>query len=228
MLLSTNSGADFFPVGGYNFTEMKFCYADSTIYGLAYNGVYKSTNHGFNWSQVWNINNLRCIEVSPENSGIVYAGNSSGLYRSTNGGVNWVLYNDHFSQSRNVIGISKDVSSGDTVIIATNDAVYKVWGSYVGLNNISNEIPDKFYLSQNYPNPFNPVTNIKFQIPETGLIKLIIYDILGNEVQVLVNQVLSPGTYTIDFEGNDLPSGVYYIQMKANTFTETKKMVLLK
>ncbi len=228
MMLSTNSGLDFFSVGGMNFTEMKFCYSDSTIYGLAFNGVYKSTNHGFNWSQVWGINNLRCIEVSPENSNLIYAGNFSGLYRSTNGGLNWVLYNDHFSPSKNVLGISKDVSSGDTVIVATADAVYKVWGSYVGINNISNEIPEKYELMQNYPNPFNPVTNIGFRVADFGLVSLTIYNALGKEIKILVNQHLQPGIYEADWDASDYPSGVYYYKLEAEKFTETKKMVLIK
>ncbi|MCC6864591.1 MAG: T9SS type A sorting domain-containing protein [Ignavibacteria bacterium] len=245
MLLSTNSGADFFPVGGQGFTDMKFCYSDSTIYGMTYSGVYKSTNHGFNWTQVSNFGSLRCIEVSPENSNIVYAGNSSGLYRSSNGGINFVLYNDHFLPSRNVLGISKDVSSGDTVIVATSDAVYKVWGSYVGLSNISNEVPERFLLSQNYPNPFNPVTKIKFQIPllrglnaEGGrgvFTNLTIYDALGKEVAVLLNQQLQPGTYEADWDASNYPSGVYYYQisihsdkLKTENYSVTKKMVLIK
>ena len=216
MLLSTSSGTDFFPVGGQAFYEMKFCYADSTIFGLAFNGIYKSTNQGFNWIQVWNINALRCIEVSPENSSIAYAGNNMGLYQTTNGGQNWVLYNDRFSPSKTVIGISKDVSSGDTVIIATTDAVYKVWGSFVGIKNISNEIPQSFSLSQNYPNPFNPVTHFGFRIAEFGLVKLTVYDALGKEVQVLVNEQLQPGSYEADWDASAYPSGVYYYKLEVN------------
>lgn len=98
----------------------------------------------------------------------------------------------------------------------------------LGLTNISNELADQFSLSQNYPNPFNPATNIKFQIPKSGLVKLTIFDALGKEVQTLVNQQLSHGTYSADFDGSNLPSGVYYYRIEAGSFTETKKMVLLK
>ncbi|MBE2226383.1 MAG: hypothetical protein IAE93_03545 [Ignavibacteria bacterium] len=240
-MLSTNSGVDFFPVGGQNFNEMKFCYSDSTIYGLAFNGVYKSTNHGLNWIHVWTNNTLRCIEVSPENSDLVYVGSPSGLYRSTNGGLNWVLYNDHFSPSKNVLGISKDVSSGDTVIVATTDAVYKVWGSFVGITNITNEIPETFSLYQNYPNPFNPVTKIKFSIPQNETThrvvstRLIVFDAIGKEAAVLVNQQLQPGTYEANWDASAYPSGVYYYKLEVSPstgsgrgFTETKKMVLIK
>lgn len=102
------------------------------------------------------------------------------------------------------------------------------YGVMLGLTNISNELADQFSLSQNYPNPFNPATNIKFQIPKSGLVKLTIFDALGKEVQTLVNQQLSHGTYSADFDGSNLPSGVYYYRIEAGSFTETKKMVLLK
>ncbi|HEY5124113.1 MAG TPA: T9SS type A sorting domain-containing protein, partial [Ignavibacteria bacterium] len=97
----------------------------------------------------------------------------------------------------------------------------------------ANEIPDKFSLSQNYPNPFNPVTKIKFDIPsdvkrEMSNVKLIIYDILGKEITILVNEKLQPGTYEVTFDGSNLPSGVYFYQLRVGTYLETKKMLLIK
>ena len=102
------------------------------------------------------------------------------------------------------------------------------YGQIIGINQISNEIPIAFVLSQNYPNPFNPSTNIKFQIPGSGLVKLTVFDVLGKEVQTLVNRQLSSGTYEADFDGSNLPSGVYYYQLEAGDYAETKKMVLVK
>ena len=103
----------------------------------------------------------------------------------------------------------------------------------VGINQISSEVPEKFSLSQNYPNPFNPTTTIRFAIPsnvksEMSNVRIIIYDALGREVQTLVNEKLSPGTYEVDFDGSNLPSGVYYYQLEAGSFSEAKKMVLIK
>src|SRR4030095_5756806 len=104
----------------------------------------------------------------------------------------------------------------------------------VGINQINSEIPENFSLSQNYPNPFNPMTNIKFQIPKLGFVKITVFDVLGKEVQILVNQQLSPGTYEADFDGSNLTSGVYYYQLTiineqlSILFNETKKMVLVK
>lgn len=98
----------------------------------------------------------------------------------------------------------------------------------VGLTPISNEIPDKFSISQNYPNPFNPNTIIKFKIANSSNVRLIVYDILGKEVITIVNEELKPGTYDAEFDGTNLPSGVYYYKLETADYSETKKMVLIK
>jgi hypothetical protein len=111
------------------------------------------------------------------------------------------------------------------------------FGTPTAVQNISTEIPKQFNLYQNYPNPFNPTTKIKFDIPvgtRRGVF-LKIYDVLGREIQTLVNEKLNPGTYEVDFNGDNLPSGVYFYKLVVgdNTtsggyYTQTKKMVLLK
>ncbi|MCI0717124.1 MAG: T9SS type A sorting domain-containing protein [Chlorobi bacterium] len=98
----------------------------------------------------------------------------------------------------------------------------------VGINGNNNGIPTVYSLSQNYPNPFNPVTNIKFAIPNGGLVKIAVYDITGREVAALVNQSLNAGSYTVDFDASSLSSGVYFYSISAGNFTDTKKMVLIK
>jgi hypothetical protein len=98
----------------------------------------------------------------------------------------------------------------------------------VGINNISSEIPDKYALYQNYPNPFNPNTNIKFDIIKQGFVTLKIYDILGKEVATLVNEVLNPGFYSVQFSNNRLSSGIYFYKISTESFTEIKKMLLIK
>ncbi|MBZ0202607.1 MAG: T9SS type A sorting domain-containing protein, partial [Ignavibacteria bacterium] len=102
----------------------------------------------------------------------------------------------------------------------------------------TNEIPSEFSLSQNYPNPFNPSTTIVFQIPLSRgvsasgglgvLTSLIVYDILGKEVKVLLNQQLQPGNYNISFDGSNLASGLYFYRLTAGEFTDTKRMLLIK
>lgn len=97
----------------------------------------------------------------------------------------------------------------------------------LGIHQISTVIKD-FSLGQNYPNPFNPSTKINFSIPQSSHVSLIIYDILGKEVKVVVNENLIPGEYEADFEANGLPSGIYYYILKTDNYRSVKKMILLK
>jgi myo-inositol-hexaphosphate 3-phosphohydrolase len=91
-----------------------------------------------------------------------------------------------------------------------------------------NYIPEEFKLYQNYANPFNPVTKIKYQISKPGLVTLKIYDILGKEVTTLVQEEKSAGTYEVEFEGTNLPSGIYFYKLTSGDNSETKKMTLLR
>jgi aminopeptidase N len=86
----------------------------------------------------------------------------------------------------------------------------------------------EFSLEQNYPNPFNPSTKIKYQIANTGFVNLQVYDILGNEVVTLINKEMQTGNYEVEFDAPGLPSGIYFYKLKAGSFVETKKMVLLR
>ncbi|HLT24850.1 MAG TPA: T9SS type A sorting domain-containing protein [Ignavibacteria bacterium] len=97
-----------------------------------------------------------------------------------------------------------------------------------GLDPVGNQVPERFSLSQNYPNPFNPTTNIKFEIPTTGFVKLVIYDMLGKEVTTLVNDIKQAGSYSIDFNASSLTSGVYFYKISSGEFSDIKKMMLVK
>jgi hypothetical protein len=92
----------------------------------------------------------------------------------------------------------------------------------------SEEIPIEYALEQNYPNPFNPTTTVKYGISERSFVQLMVYDILGKEVASLVNEEQDAGYYELNFNGINLSSGVYFYQIKAGDFVETKKMVLMK
>jgi len=89
-------------------------------------------------------------------------------------------------------------------------------------------LPLSYGLSQNYPNPFNPVTKINYELPSDGKVKLMIYDVLGREVKTLVNEVKQAGKYTVEFNGHNYASGVYFYRIESGKFTEVKRMVLVK
>lgn len=91
-----------------------------------------------------------------------------------------------------------------------------------------NAAPSAYSLSQNYPNPFNPATTIKYSIPEGRVVNIKVFDILGKEVAVLTNEFQNAGTYTVQFDGSSLPSGMYIYRIQAGAFTESRKLMLLK
>ena len=105
-----------------------------------------------------------------------------------------------------------------------NDGTYE----YSNVITVEVGVPGNFYLSQNYPNPFNPVTNIRFTISELRFTILKVYDVLGNEVATIVNEEKSPGMYEVEFNAENLSNGFYFYQLTAGTFSEKKKMILLK
>lgn len=98
----------------------------------------------------------------------------------------------------------------------------------IGIKAISNEIPKDFSLSQNYPNPFNPSTTIMFSVPQTSVVKLRLFDVLGRETALLLNKELKPGSYEYKFDASGMASGVYFYRLETSGFTDVKKMVLVK
>ncbi len=106
--------------------------------------------------------------------------------------------------------------------------ILKFEGVPTGVNPIGIKIPSSFALSQNYPNPFNPVTNIEFDVPKSTQVRLVVYDIMGREVAVLVNEMLSAGSYRVRFDGSSLSSGIYFYRLISGEYTRTNKMLLIK
>jgi len=106
------------------------------------------------------------------------------------------------------------------------------WYPFVDPTSVKNDVDklvlNDFILYQNYPNPFNPSTIISFSIPSEDFITLRVYDVLGKEVDVLVNETKPPGNYDVEFSGKNLTSGIYFYKLKAGDFVDTKKLILIK
>ena len=131
----------------------------------------------------------------------------------------------------------EDTTAEAVIRISSNDLnqpLIEIPVTIVMLENLvtnvdGNELtPENFVLGQNYPNPFNPSTTIKYMIKDQSLVSLKIYDVLGNEVATLVNEIKPKGAYTLKFDASSLPSGVYFYKLNAGSFTDTKKMIFLK
>jgi len=114
--------------------------------------------------------------------------------------------------------------NGDTILV---DPFQYTWPKPVGISD-EKQTPSEFVLSQNYPNPFNPSTKIKFTVPVSGQVSLIVYNSLGQEIKTLVSEEKNIGNYEVSFDASNLPSGIYFYKLQAGDFVETKKMLLLK
>ena len=108
------------------------------------------------------------------------------------------------------------------------DSIVVYNSNSIGITQISTSVPEYAYLYQNYPNPFNPGTKINFNINKKGITSLIIYDVTGKEVSTLVNRLLNPGTFSVDFNSGTLGSGIYFYKLSIDNFFIVKKMILIK
>ena len=100
--------------------------------------------------------------------------------------------------------------------------------TYHDIVEVNTTLPTKMKLFPNYPNPFNPTTTIRYQVPAKEFVTLKVYDMLGKEAATLVNEVKEAGEYNQVFDASELPSGTYFYTLTAGSFTETKKLLLLK
>ena len=157
----------------------------------------------------------------------------TGVYMTTNNGDNWTQVYTASGALNDVDFASQTGCLVGWVVGASGTIAKMGLDSLVGIGNNNNDIPLSFSLGQNYPNPFNPTTKIIFDITSVGAIhelpvKLIVYDAIGREAAVLVNEYKQPGRYTVEFDASSFSSGVYFYKLSAGDFTDTKKMLLIK
>ncbi len=138
---------------------------------------------------------------------------------------------------RPFLASSVQIAGGTSRILAQNEYVYALdgFGFYVFKNslvtsveNSSRRMPQGYSLEQNYPNPFNPSTQITYELPRSGMVVLVVYDVLGREIATLVNERKPAGEYTVRWNAGSTASGVYFYRLQAGSFIETKKMLLLR
>lgn len=189
-----------------------------TSYNYHYFDLFSSysDDNGATWSTPINITNTTNIdEIFPTLS---TTGNSPGIMNLA-----FLVSECPGSNSFNQTGTPK----------CPNYWVYRkynpVTGFIIGVNTISNEVPQSFVLHQNYPNPFNPSTKIRFELPKNEVVTLKVYDVLGKEIAIIVNnEYTTAGVKEVEFNASNLASGIYYYTLKAGNQTDTKKMVLVK
>ncbi|NOS86862.1 MAG: T9SS type A sorting domain-containing protein [Ignavibacteria bacterium] len=208
-------------------TELGFAVGNK-VYNIGF--IVRTTNGGISWDQTILPDTYLLSSVYFVNESVGYAGAEGVSYKTTNGGNNWFSIRTKSPDLHGIYFINENtgyaVGSNGTIIKTTNGG-----GEPIGIEPISNIIPNEFRLYQNYPNPFNPVTKIKFSIPmssQSDVVNIFIYDVTGREVDSYPLGNLKAGIYSIEFDGTDLASGVYFCQLASGRFIQTIKLILLK
>jgi hypothetical protein len=203
------------------------------------------------WSDVWSFSTLAPLPAAPQLvSATPYPGRSDyvtltwrkvqyadqyyiQLAHSQNFGV--VFYSD--STTSDTVKTVSNLSEGLTYywrVRAGNVSGFSAWSDssfILGATDVKKEegaIPTEYSISQNYPNPFNPTTTIDLALPKKALTKIVIYDLLGRQIQTLINGELEAGYHEISVDASSLPSGVYFYRVQSGDFTQTKRMILMK
>jgi photosystem II stability/assembly factor-like uncharacterized protein len=228
VLKTTNSGSvwNYSTIPSGANTYIKFF--DSNTGFIGGENIVKTTNCGVNWVMVSSIP-VSNIYFQDINTG--YCNSNNSILITTNGGVDWTSQDVSLRQFsvRDIKFL--DFSTG--FVVGTKGVILCTYtGGFSSIeHNKSILLPDKLSLSQNYPNPFNPVTKINYELPENGMVKLVIYDILGREIKTLINELKQAGKYMVEFDGNQFASGVYFYRIQVegrNSYTDVKKMLLIK
>lgn len=207
----------------------------------------RSSDEGINWEQDTCITDnldssyLPSVVVSGFVVHVVWANEQPGnreIYykRSTDAGTNWEqdIQLTNASEESWLPSVSLSGSILHVVWRDERDGNREIYykrnpnANVTEIENFITNLPTELNLAQNYPNPLNPVTTIKYSIPQRSNVTLKVYDILGNEVAVLVNEEKERGVYTVNFDASGLASGMYLYRLQAGSFVETKKMILLK
>ena len=201
--------------------------------GYEWPNIMVTSNGGFNWVTVNTGTGINGFATASwvSNTSVVFIGaylssTNKRIIRSDDNGLTW------HQQDAPVLPIQEidNIRYDDAIYayaISNNGRILK---SIQSVTDVESEVTpiNAYELNQNYPNPFNPSTKIKYSVPQMSNVVIKVYDVLGNEIETLVNEEKPAGTYELTWNAANLPSGVYFYQLKSGSFVETKKMVLMK
>jgi photosystem II stability/assembly factor-like uncharacterized protein len=193
--------------------------------------IYKTTNGGNNWTKGYIMSHnspfTNSIKFVNEYTGFTSPIDGYAILKTTDGGYNWFqTFASEFSEYIHAV----DFINQDTgLAVGSFGLICKTTNGGANFISLPNSIPPvNFFLFQNYPNPFNLTTNIGYSLLVTGQVQLKVFDILGREIETLVNAYQNAGSYVIQFYNNRLSSGIYFYRLSSGNYFVTKKMVLIK
>ncbi|MBK6912650.1 MAG: T9SS type A sorting domain-containing protein [Ignavibacteriales bacterium] len=238
----SNSGIIYrLAAGALNWTELDVNSPNAAITKIAVNhkdyifavsntggGIFRSTDNGNNWQSLAAgllDTVITSIYIDP-NDLVFIATSTQGVYYSKENGDTWIPTSSLIPLP-NVTSLTMD-DEGYLYAGTRFNGVYRTFQTLTDVEDQPAAYPSEFLLEQNYPNPFNPSTKIRWQAPAGSWQTLKIYDVLGNEIAILVNEYREAGSYEINFDASSFSSGVYYYQLKVGNFIETRKMILLR
>jgi photosystem II stability/assembly factor-like uncharacterized protein len=230
-----------------NITDILFPFDDQTGYALYCPGggqitkILKTTDGGNNWAITESGTTDELFSISFPTPQVGYIGganyeeNSATFLKTIDGGSSWNFIKVPYSYSIMSVCFPNEIDTG-YVVGNLSGAILKTLNGGGIITSIFDppveQIVSDYTLFQNYPNPFNPSTNISFQLPVSSAVTLKVYDVLGNEVAILVDEFKSAGSYEVEFNSlsgsHQLASGIYFYQLKVGDLIHAKKMILMK
>jgi hypothetical protein len=228
---STDRGSTWDSLGGglpLNFAARSFARIGDNLFMCgtgSSSSLFRSTDNGANWTNI--TGTTSAVQVLADGS-TLWVNGITPLY-STNSGQTWTTVSTSgITGGFSAIAVGGGFLYGEVGGSGQSRLYRRSVSGLVDVPASRNIVPTSFELEQNYPNPFNPVSTIGFSIAESGVVTLKVYDLLGREVAVLVNERKEPGTYAIKFDGGEIASGVYLYRLETARFIQTRKMILLK
>ncbi len=200
--------------------------AGTTLFAGTDDGLFRSEDAGRTW-QPLGLAETQVNALLLRGAGHLYAGTTQGVFHTGDGGLTWQPFADaNLDGSVTVHTLALDGQG--RLLAGTAQGVIFRSNASTDPGGAPEILPTEYALGQNYPNPFNPATTIPFELPETGFVSLSVFNMLGQVVETLVSGTFKAGRYEVEWQPEDLPSGLYLFRLETEGFAQTRQLVLLK
>ena len=221
---TSNAGFDWRIEDLKNETKQIKMITDNKGYALSGSALYATNDAGDSWSVIIPAN-VSAFSFQNSSNGLLHLNQS--FMETKDGGASW--FDSNMDYPFEYVSRLEVTEAGNYLAVSGGNLLFNTSKNSINIQPLKyNLSKEKFTLFQNSPNPFNPCTVIRYEIKNSGFVSLKIYDILGKEVVTLVNKKLSPGNYKVNFNAENLTSGIYFYRLQSNNFQQTRKMILLR